>query len=271
MLFTLTMQLKLPVTSWHIARSFKACVLYGWIQSETSYPFVFLFSFFWFLSSTFPKTLLDLTSLYNINTTNILTDDLSQWLVSRGWIRALQVISSGSYGVRPRACSPTLVQSSSPRSTLLSWELMENTAIPAWKQVPKRGWWRLLPPAEVWKSKSLACFGPRIDPEGSYFLCKTEPKIFWWILLYWCSRRDTQGHRNPRFKSMPWLSIKMVVRSEKNPRAQSDKDTPRPTVPSSRCAQDWEGLKSDPCQQNVVTRGLKAFPSFDLKFHPMSK
>lgn len=38
----LTIQLKLPATSWCIARSFKAWVSYGWIQNETWYLFTFL-------------------------------------------------------------------------------------------------------------------------------------------------------------------------------------------------------------------------------------
>lgn len=88
-------------------------------------------------------------------------------------------------------------------------------------------WWQLLPPAEVRKSKSLACVDIRIDPGARIFCGRhraQNPFVDPFLLR---SRQDTQGHRNPRFKSMPPPSIKMAVRSETNPTAQSDKDPPQ--------------------------------------------
>lgn len=172
----------------------------------------------------------------------------------------------------PHACSPTMVQSLSSCSTALSWELLENTSIPAWKQVPNWIRWQFSSLAEVWKSKRLSCFNLRINPGARIFRenPSTQNLFVDPFTIIQQAGRTSPGYRNPRFKSMPWFSIKMLLTSERNPRAQSEKDPPQsswqsvhPGVPKCQRLRPKQKMH----QENVVTWGLTAFLILDQKFN----
>lgn len=176
----------------------------------------------------------------------------------------------------PHACSPTMVRSLSSCSTALSWELLENAFIPAWKQVPKWGWWQLSPPAEVCKAKSLAWFDLWINPRASIFCEKHSAQNLFVdpFTVIQQAGHASPGYRNPRFKSIPWFSIEMLLRSKPNPTAQSEKDPPQTSQQSVHPVvrkNERSRPKSKLHHKNVVTQGLKAFFIFNQKFHPTFK
>lgn len=180
------------------------------------------------------------------------------------------------YGVTPHACSPMTAQSSSPCSTILSPKLLENAFTPAWKQVPKRGWWQLCNPAEVWKSKSLPWFDLRVNPGATNFCKKHRAQNLFMdpFTITHQTGHTSWGYINPRFKSMPWFSIKMLLPSITNPTAQSEKDTPQTSQQSVHPGMhksEKSGSKSKMHQENMTTCDLKSFLIFDHKFHSMSK
>lgn len=119
----------------------------------------------------------------------------------------------------PHACSPATVQSLSC-STIPSCELLENTFIPAWKQVPKWGQWQL----QLEYEKQKAWFDLKINPETGIFVQTQCPKSF--CGSFHSNPAGRTGYRNPMFKSMPWFSIKMPQTSKTNPTAQCEKDSP---------------------------------------------